>query len=130
MLEKQKIFKEESNELEKNNTDNKNENKNNNNNNKTKKSKKRGNLEEKYNIKIGCINVCGLNNNKKQSHVKQFIEKEKWDIAIVNETKLSKNKGKFIYNGWNSHDIINSSYNNENRKSGIAVILKIFIYVK
>ncbi|PKK57233.1 hypothetical protein RhiirC2_858297 [Rhizophagus irregularis] len=75
-------------------------------------------------LKIGCINVRGLNNVNKQGNLRTFLGKEKWDIAIITETKLTKQKGKYIYKGWDKYEVINSSYNDDNTKSGIIIMLK------
>ncbi|PKK71591.1 hypothetical protein RhiirC2_778234 [Rhizophagus irregularis] len=109
-------------ENNKNITKNKNQRKNNvkrkeikNNNNKK---------EEKNHLKLGCLNVRGLNDNKKQLEIKKIIEKENWDISLLTEMKLKENKGKFVYKGWAGYDIINNSFNENNSKSGTVLILK------
>ncbi|PKK63306.1 hypothetical protein RhiirC2_812975 [Rhizophagus irregularis] len=68
-------------------TKNKNQRKNNNIN--------ENNKKEKNHLKIGCLNVRGLNDNKKQLEIKKIIEKENWDISLLTETKISENKGNF-----------------------------------
>lgn len=32
----------------------------------------------------------------KQTKIKEYIEKEEWDICGLNETKLNERKGKYI----------------------------------
>ncbi|PKY55305.1 hypothetical protein RhiirA4_503926 [Rhizophagus irregularis] len=75
------------------------------------------------NLKIGCINVRGMNDNKKQGDIRKFLAKENWDIAILTETKLKESKGKYMYKGWDKYECINSSYNNENNKNGIIIMM-------
>lgn len=53
--------------------------------------------EIKNKIKIGCINIREMNDINKQMKLKRFIEIEKWDIAIMTETKLPKRKGIHIF---------------------------------
>ncbi|PKC71217.1 DNase I-like protein [Rhizophagus irregularis] len=91
----------------------------------TEKIYKSNNIKkEKNNIKIGCINVRGLNENKKQLEIKKLIENENWDIGLLTETKLTENKGKYLYHGWAGYETINNSFNENNSKGGIAIILK------
>jgi hypothetical protein len=78
----------------------------------------------KNSIKLGSINIRGLNELKKQSDIRRIIENEQWNIAIISETRLIKTTGKFIYKGWQNYEVVNSSYNEENRKNGIMIILK------
>ncbi|EXX55430.1 hypothetical protein RirG_225530 [Rhizophagus irregularis DAOM 197198w] len=63
-----------------------------------KKQKQQENNKKKENknnkLKIGCINVRGMNDTKKQGDIRKFLSKEKWDIVIINETKLKEAKGK------------------------------------
>ncbi|PKB94618.1 DNase I-like protein, partial [Rhizophagus irregularis] len=81
--------------------------------------------EEKQNhLKIGCINIRGMNDVEKQGNLRTFLGKEKWDIAIVTETKLTEQKGKYIYKGWEKYECINSSFNNDNTKSGIIILIR------
>ncbi|PKY34288.1 hypothetical protein RhiirB3_475964, partial [Rhizophagus irregularis] len=80
--------------------------------------------DKNNNLKIGCINVRGMNDNVKQGEIRKFLGKEQWDIAIISETKLKESKGKHIYMDWNAYECINSSYNNENTKNGILILLK------
>ncbi|GBC18888.2 hypothetical protein GLOIN_2v1762286 [Rhizophagus irregularis DAOM 181602=DAOM 197198] len=63
-------------------------------NSKNKKGKKWENEQKikNNNIKIGCINVRGMNDIKKQGEIRNFLGKEKWDIAIISETKLKESK--------------------------------------
>ncbi|CAB4418814.1 unnamed protein product [Rhizophagus irregularis] len=86
-----------------------------------KSEKKQKNNE---NIKIGCINVRGMNDIKKQGDIRKFIGKENWNIAILTETKLKETKGKFVFKGWETYESINSSFNNDNTKNGIIILLK------
>ncbi|POG54473.1 hypothetical protein GLOIN_2v1098872 [Rhizophagus irregularis DAOM 181602=DAOM 197198] len=69
-----------------------------------------------------------MNDTKKQGDIRKFLSKENWDIAIINETKLKEAKGKYIYNGWDKYKCINSSYNNENNKNGIIIMIRRDIY--
>ncbi|PKY51901.1 hypothetical protein RhiirA4_469210 [Rhizophagus irregularis] len=91
---------------------------------KKKKKKIKSKKEKNNNLKIGCINVRGMNNDKKQGDIRKFLAKERWDIAIINETKLKEAKGKYIYMGWEAYECINSSYNSENAKNGIIILLR------
>ncbi|PKY33931.1 DNase I-like protein [Rhizophagus irregularis] len=101
---------------------------------KEEKNKKRENKENQKdkekikdknnNLKIGCINVRGMNDNVKQGEIRKFLGKEKWDIAVISETKLKESKGRYIYMDWNAYECINSSYNNDNTKNGIIILLK------
>ncbi|GET57582.1 exodeoxyribonuclease III [Rhizophagus irregularis DAOM 181602=DAOM 197198] len=95
-------------------------------NSKNKKGKKWENEQKikNNNIKIGCINVRGMNDIKKQGEIRNFLGKEKWDIAIISETKLKESKGKHIYSDWKDYECINSSYNNENTKNGLIILLR------
>ncbi|PKK61870.1 hypothetical protein RhiirC2_791195 [Rhizophagus irregularis] len=79
------------------------------------------NKKEKNHLKIGCLNVRGLNDNKKQLDIKKIIEKENWDISLLTETKITENKGKFLYKGWTGYDIINNSFNEDNSKGGTII---------
>ena len=45
-------------------------------------------------MKIACLNVRGLNKKQKQNQIKKYIENEKWDVTILNETKIKENQGK------------------------------------
>jgi hypothetical protein len=80
-----------------------------------KNKEKVNNIKTKINniIKIGVLNIRGLNddNNKKnkKENLKNYILKEQWDITGVNETKLNRNKGKHIYRDWNEIKIRNNS---------------------
>ncbi|RGB24602.1 hypothetical protein C1646_772823 [Rhizophagus diaphanus] len=78
------------------------------NNNITKTAQKKSKKNQK--LKIDCMNVRGMNKVKKQGNIRTFLGKEKWDVAIITETKLKEQKGKFIYKGWNQYECINSSY--------------------
>jgi len=87
----------------------------------SKNYKKQKNTNE---MKIACLNVRGLNKKQKQNQIKKYIENEKWDVTILNETKIKENQGNFIFKGWENYDTINSSYNDENNKNGIIIVLK------
>src|SRR5436190_665434 len=87
----------------------------------SKNYKKQKNTNE---MKIACLNVRGLNKKQKQNQIKKYIENEKWDVTILNETKIKENQGNFIFKGWENYDTINSSYNDENNKNGIMIVLK------
>jgi exonuclease III len=78
----------------------------------------------KYQLILGCINIRGLNDLRKQSELKKVIVNEQWDIAIISETKMRKTKGKYIYKGWQSYEVLNSSNNEENTKNGLMIIIK------
>ncbi|PKB93557.1 DNase I-like protein, partial [Rhizophagus irregularis] len=80
--------------------------------------------EKQDNLKIGCINIRGMNDVEKQGNLRTFLGKEKWDIAIITETKLTEQKGKYIYKGWDKYECINSSFNNDNTKSGIIILIR------
>ncbi|PKY52578.1 hypothetical protein RhiirA4_470295 [Rhizophagus irregularis] len=80
--------------------------------------------EKKDKLKIGCLNIRGMNEVKKQGKLRIFLGKEKWDIAIVTETKLTEQKGKYMFKGWDKYECINSSFNNDNTKSGIIILIR------
>ncbi|CAB5353539.1 unnamed protein product [Rhizophagus irregularis] len=108
------------------------------NNNKTKTTKNQimNNNTSKINnqIKIGCLNIRGLNDgkgtNNKQQKLKEFIEKENWDIAGINETKIKKSKGKYIYKDWINKKIRNNSAEEEKSKGSQLLIQKQWIELR
>ncbi|CAB4424719.1 unnamed protein product [Rhizophagus irregularis] len=65
-----------------------------------------------------------MNDIEKQGKLRIFLGKEKWDIAIITETKLIEQKGKYIFKGWDKYECINSSFNNDNTKSGIIILIR------
>ncbi|PKY55865.1 DNase I-like protein [Rhizophagus irregularis] len=79
-------------------------------------------------IKIGCVNIRGLNDDKgrsnKKQKLKEFIEKENWDIVGINETKIKKSKGKFLYKEWDKMKIRNNSAEEEKCKGSQLIIQK------
>ncbi|EXX62210.1 hypothetical protein RirG_051260 [Rhizophagus irregularis DAOM 197198w] len=85
-------------------------------------------------IKIGCINIRGLNADKetdnKQERLKNFIKKENWDIAGINETKIKKSKGKYIYKEWENMKIRNNSAEEEKSKGSQILIQKYWTEVR
>ena len=68
------------------------------------------------NLKIGCINIRGLNDSNNQLDLRRMITYEKWDIAIMTETKLNSRKGQHIYKDWANYDSLNCSYNDSKQK--------------
>ncbi|GES87658.1 hypothetical protein GLOIN_2v1824527 [Rhizophagus clarus] len=76
------------------------------------------------NLKIGCINIRGLNDSNNQLDLRRMITNEKWDIVIVSETKLNNRKGQHIYKDWTNYDSLNCSYNNSDQKRGIMIIIR------
>ncbi|GBB96287.1 hypothetical protein RclHR1_02720002 [Rhizophagus clarus] len=76
------------------------------------------------NLKIGCINIRGLNDSNNQLDLRRMITNEKWDIAIVTETKLNSRKGQHIYKDWTNYDSLNCSYNDFKQKRGIMIIIR------
>ncbi|PKC62920.1 hypothetical protein RhiirA1_443660 [Rhizophagus irregularis] len=85
-------------------------------------------------IKIGCINIRGLNDDKgtdnKQERLKNFIKKENWDVAGINETKIKKSKGKYIYREWENMMIRNNSAEEEKSKGSQILIQKYWTEVR
>ncbi|GES83915.1 Down syndrome cell adhesion molecule-like protein Dscam2 [Rhizophagus clarus] len=81
---------------------------------------------KKYNmnLKIGCINIRGLNDSNNQLNLRRIITNEKWDIAIVTKTKLNNQKGQHIFKDWESYDCLNCSYNKFEQKKGIMIIIR------
>ncbi|GES80782.1 RNA-directed DNA polymerase from mobile element jockey-like [Rhizophagus clarus] len=81
---------------------------------------------KKYNrnLKIGCINIRRLNDSNNQLDLRRMITNEKWDIAIVSETKLNSRKGQHIYKDWTNYDSLNCSYNDSDQKRGIMIIIR------
>ncbi|CAB4377310.1 unnamed protein product [Rhizophagus irregularis] len=103
---------------------------------KTTKNKIMDNNKSRINnqIKIGCLNIRGLNDekgiNNKQQKLKEFIEKENWNIAGINETKIKKSKGKYIYKDWMNKKIRNNSAEEEKSKGSQLLIQKQWIELR
>uniref|UniRef100_U9T174 Endonuclease/exonuclease/phosphatase domain-containing protein n=1 Tax=Rhizophagus irregularis (strain DAOM 181602 / DAOM 197198 / MUCL 43194) TaxID=747089 RepID=U9T174_RHIID len=71
----------------------------------------------------GCINVRGLNDTKKQGDIRKFLDKEKWDIAIITETKLKESKD-LLFKGKQKNIRIIGIYNPNNDKQTTTNIEK------
>ncbi|CAB4388688.1 unnamed protein product [Rhizophagus irregularis] len=87
-------------------------------------------IERKTKKEISTINICtfnarGINDTKKQESISQLIQIEEWDIANINETKLTTRKGEFAFNNIKKEfrSIVNST-NDTNSKGGQITLIK------
>ncbi|CAB5369299.1 unnamed protein product [Rhizophagus irregularis] len=78
-------------------------------------------IERKTKKEISTINICtfnarGINDTKKQESISQLIQIEEWDIANINETKLTTRKGEFAFNNIKKEfrSIVNSTNDTNN----------------
>ncbi|EXX52204.1 hypothetical protein RirG_255020 [Rhizophagus irregularis DAOM 197198w] len=96
--------------------------------NNSKKGKNNSKINNK--IKIGCLNIRGINDekgkNNKQQKLKEFIEKENWDIDGINKMKIKKSKGKYIYRDWQNMKIRNNSAEEDKSKGSQLLIQKLW----
>ncbi|CAB5375217.1 unnamed protein product [Rhizophagus irregularis] len=86
--------------------------------------------KEKMKKEISTINICTfnareINDTKKQELISQLIQTEEWDIANINETKLTTRKGEFAFNNIKKEfkSIVNST-NDTNSKGGQITLIK------
>ncbi|RGB28702.1 hypothetical protein C1646_767499 [Rhizophagus diaphanus] len=103
-------------------------------NNKNKEKFKNQNTKINNIIKIGVLNIRGLNdeNDKKnkKENLKNYITKENWDVTGINETKLKTNKGCYIYKDWNGMKILNNSADDIKSLGSQLMIVKRWIEIR
>lgn len=72
-------------------------------------------------IKIGSFNVRGLNKNHKRKEIFHYLEKNRFDVICIQETKIRSNEIKYLKNPKLGNIFYSSD--EKKRRRGVAIYI-------